>query len=89
MIRRTVIFRGTVQGVGFRWTVLRLAAEFRVGGTVRNCGDGSVELVAEGQADEVSGLVVAIAGRMGDTISETSETESQATGEFGDFRVIG
>ena len=36
MIRRTVVYRGTVQGVGFRWTAIRVASLYRVTGTVRN-----------------------------------------------------
>jgi acylphosphatase len=43
-----VIISGQVQGVGFRWSVQRLAQQHRVTGTVRNLPDGSVEVVANG-----------------------------------------
>ncbi len=43
-----VIFSGTVQGVGFRYTTERLARHFEVTGYVRNLPDGNVELAAEG-----------------------------------------
>jgi acylphosphatase len=87
MICRTVIFRGTVQGVGFRWTTMRLAGSYAVSGTVRNCDDGSVELVAEGDADEVSAFVAAVSGRLGSYIDEASSADAPASGRFTGFRI--
>ena len=48
-----VLYSGSVQGVGFRYTVRTVANGFEVTGTVRNLADGSVELVAEGSKDEL------------------------------------
>jgi acylphosphatase len=42
------IVRGDVQGVGFRYFVLRRARQARLAGWVRNGADGSVECLAEG-----------------------------------------
>ena len=41
---------GRVQGVGFRWACRRAAQALRIAGWVRNRADGSVEIVAEGDA---------------------------------------
>jgi len=57
MTRTIVTLGGRVQGVGFRYTVLRIAAAYRVAGTVRNLRGGSVEIDAEGDADEVDAFV--------------------------------
>ncbi len=46
-LRRWVI-RGRVQGVGFRWFVMREAERLKLGGYVTNLPDGSVEVVSEG-----------------------------------------
>lgn len=46
--RRWVV-EGRVQGVGFRWYVLRVAQGLGVGGWTRNLPDGSVEVVARGE----------------------------------------
>lgn len=51
-IRRRVIFRGRVQGVGFRYTVHAIARGFPVTGYVRNLPDRSVELIVD--ADDVT-----------------------------------
>ena len=46
-LRRWVI-RGRVQGVGFRWFVMREAERLKLGGYVTNLPDGSVEVVSQG-----------------------------------------
>lgn len=43
-----VLYSGTVQGVGFRFTVESIARKFKVTGYVKNLDDGTVEVVAEG-----------------------------------------
>lgn len=53
MISKRIIFQGRVQGVGFRYTVMELARGFEIRGQVKNLGDGSVELIAVGEAAEV------------------------------------
>ncbi len=61
MIARQVVYSGRVQGVGFRYSVKRLASGFDVLGTVRNLDDGSVELKAmSDDPDELSGFLEAI-----------------------------
>jgi acylphosphatase len=50
MDTRRCVVSGRVQGVGFRWFVTRNAQDLGVRGTVRNRGDGAVEVVL--QADE-------------------------------------
>ncbi|MBB3891995.1 acylphosphatase [Phenylobacterium haematophilum] len=54
MERRAIRLRitGEVQGVGYRWWAERQARRLAVDGWVRNCPDGSVELLAIG--DEVA-----------------------------------
>jgi len=57
VIRRRVVARGYVQGVGFRYSLLRRAGTAGVSGWVRNRADGSVEAVIEGDPDAVESLV--------------------------------
>jgi acylphosphatase len=51
---------GKVQGVGFRWFVREQARRVGVDGWVRNCPDGSVEVLAAGAPESVDALVRAV-----------------------------
>jgi acylphosphatase len=53
---RRFVVRGRVQGVGFRWFVEREAHILGIAGWVRNNHDGSVEVLAHGTRDQLSGL---------------------------------
>ncbi len=55
-----VFYEGRVQGVGFRWTVKNLARGFDVAGLVQNLPDGRVELVAQGDSEEVDAFLEAV-----------------------------
>ncbi len=48
-VRRWIV-RGVVQGVGFRWFVRQRAVPLGVAGFARNLSDGSVEVMAGGDA---------------------------------------
>ncbi len=78
--RRRVLYRGRVQGVGFRFTTRRLASRFAVEGFVRNLDDGRVELLVEGEPAEVDGLLGAVAGEFAGKIREAA-VESRPVGE--------
>src|SRR3954453_17269570 len=56
-VRRRVIIYGNVQGVGFRLSIASAAETRNLCGWVRNCGDGTVEAVFEGDAEAVDALV--------------------------------
>src|SRR5476649_3005561 len=51
--RMKIFYSGRVQGVGFRYTARTVAAGFEITGFIRNLTDGRVELVAEGDGDEL------------------------------------
>ncbi|MEZ0448280.1 acylphosphatase [Cellulomonas sp. ICMP 17802] len=57
MIRRRLVVRGLVQGVGYRWSLSREARRLGVHGWVRNRSDGAVEAVLEGADEAVDALV--------------------------------
>ncbi len=86
-IRSTVHYSGTVQGVGFRYSVHRIALSRAVTGYVRNLGDGRVELVLEGDALELSAMMEGVRRVLAAHIHHESSVTSAATGEFTDFRI--
>lgn len=56
MIRRRVLVRGYVQGVGFRYWIARAAETRGVAGRAENRPDGAVEIVLEGDREAVESL---------------------------------
>ncbi len=87
MLRRTVLYSGRVQGVGFRYTTQRVAARFAVTGWVRNLADGRVELVVEGEPAELDRFSTALDEAMAGYIRGREVRDGPATGEFADFGI--
>lgn len=54
-------YRGRVQGVGFRYTVRRIATNHPITGYVKNLPDGSVELVVQGSPQAINALLADVA----------------------------
>jgi acylphosphatase len=85
--RREVYYRGRVQGVGFRYTVRRIASRLAVSGYVKNLPDGRVLLVAEGQPDELDRLLAAVRLELGRYTSDVGESVGPASGQFDGFDI--
>ena len=84
----TARFDGHVQGIGFRYTTVHLAADLNVRGFVQNEMDGSVTVVAEGPEDVLLALVRRVkSSHLGHYIISDAISWSRPTGEFGDFSV--
>ena len=56
-VRFQACIHGYVQGVSFRYYTLRQAQMLELSGYVRNCEDGSVEVVAEGPREAAERLL--------------------------------
>jgi acylphosphatase len=59
-IARRLRLTGRVQGVFFRAWTAEQAERRDVAGWIRNCRDGSVEALVQGEADAVSALIEAL-----------------------------
>ena len=57
MLARRVVVSGRVQGVGFRYAALEAAQASGVTGWVRNCRDGTVEALVQGDRAAVEAVV--------------------------------
>ena len=87
-VRLVATVRGSVQGVGFRWFVEREAATLRLDGWVANQPDGSVEVVAEGPAETINQLVLALwEGPAGSSVRDVSVRHEPARGNVVGFSV--
>ena len=64
MVRRHIVFRGWVQGVGFRYRARQAASLYGCTGLVRNEWDGSVTMEIQGTPDRIEQVIWSIrAGR--------------------------
>ena len=88
MIRLHANFSGTVQGVGFRFTVRRIAEQYEVTGFVKNLPSGRVEVVAEGNRGVVEDFIEDIRnGILSGYIRKVKKEWGPATGEYKEFEI--
>ncbi|MFI5253960.1 MAG: acylphosphatase [Candidatus Limnocylindrales bacterium] len=79
---------GDVQGVGFRWFVLREALGLDLVGWVANESDGSVAVMAEGLVESLDRLQSALAaGPPGARVEAVMAQRSPLTGGFARFEI--
>jgi len=83
-----VIIEGRVQGVGFRYHVLKTADELELTGWVRNLRDGRVEVLAEGDLESLNRLLAALRkGPLGAEVTDVDYQFGDAKGEFSQFNL--
>ncbi len=79
---------GRVQGVGFRYFVIRRAAELGITGSVRNTADRRVEIRAEGPRSALESLTKAVqSGPQLASVKELDVRWMDATGRYIEFRL--
>ncbi|MDD4909872.1 MAG: acylphosphatase [Candidatus Omnitrophica bacterium] len=82
-----IYFSGAVQGVGFRFTAVRLANSFDVTGWVKNLPDGRVEIMAEQEEEVLKDFLNAIRNKFEEYIRDVEAIWSEAGGEFKGFEI--
>ena len=88
-VTRRWLVSGQVQGVGFRYFVVREATGLGLRGWTRNLPDGQVEVVAEGESVRLDGLRAALQrGPRHAEVAGVEETQiSDAPGGFKSFDI--
>jgi len=88
MIRLRATITGRVQGVHYRVYVQDVATTLGVTGSVRNCNDGSVEVLAEGAPDTLKDLVEHLhEGSLRAEVEGVAVEWGTADGRWSDFSV--
>jgi acylphosphatase len=83
-VAKRVVVHGSVQGVFFRDTTRRKAEQRGVSGWVRNCPDGTVEALFEGEPDAVEAMVAfAREGPRGASVERVDVTDASPEGGGG------
>jgi len=79
-----LVIEGRVQGVGYRWWAVDTARGLGLDGWVRNRRDGSVELLAIGEPDEIERLTSACReGPSGALVQSVRAEPAQDDGSLG------
>ena len=87
-VARRFLIQGDVQGVGYRFFAQRAAARHQVLGQVRNCPDGTVEVVAEGSAKDVEEFKKdLVTGPQWSRVGQVEEINTEPTGLYSSFRI--
>ena len=87
--RFCVLFTGSVQGVGFRYTVLRLAAGQSLSGFISNRMDGTVYMEVEGRYAAFSDFLREIqASRLGRYIHAVRVERKEELRGYDGFEIV-
>ena len=88
MQRLNATVTGTVQGVGFRYFVLKLAVDLDLRGWTANQADGSVRVVAEGSRTQLDVLLSGLnRGPRHSRVKQVATQWSEFLAEFDDFDI--
>jgi len=82
-----IIFKGRVQGIGFRFTAFRVATRHQISGFVRNLPDGTVEMIAQGNADDITDCIQDIEKSFEGYLRDTTIREIPADPQYRDFKI--
>ena len=82
-----IIFKGSVQGVGFRFMASRLARAQSLKGFVRNLTDGNVEVQLEGEKQSIELFIGEITEIMKRYITDIHTDWNKADSKFADFEI--
>ena len=85
---RLVHYSGHVQGIGFRYTTLRIAqGHENVVGYVTNLPDGRVEIAVEGPSADLDDFLREISRVMGEYIRDVTSESRHVGGHFVSFKI--
>jgi acylphosphatase len=88
-VRTVAVVSGHVQGVGYRYFVRGLAGAAGLEGSARNLADGRVEVVLEGPADAVHGVVAELDGpRSPGSVARVDVRSEAVQGDSAGFTVL-
>ena len=60
LVRKHIVFYGSVQGVGFRWRARNAADHYSCTGWVKNEWDGSVSMEIQGTQENIDAVIMAL-----------------------------
>ncbi|SIS37289.1 acylphosphatase [Salimicrobium flavidum] len=88
---KQIVVHGRVQGVGFRMTAKQLADTHNIKGQVKNKEDGTVEILASGEEQEMDTFIEKIKNGPSPAarVKYTDITDLNGKENFNGFKIIG
>ena len=87
LLELRAIFKGRVQGVGFRATVKMFADQLKLVGFARNLADGNVEVCAQGEKPALEKLIAQVKAEFGGHIQNVDFSFGKVSQTFSDFSI--
>lgn len=88
MTQAHILYSGTVQGVGFRYTVCHYARNLGLKGWVKNLSDGRVEMFVEGPQNQIDIFCQKIDQHFQGYIRDKEVGQDIPNGQFRDFQIV-
>ena len=88
MCRILTTYSGKVQGVGYRWNVLKIAQSYQVSGYVKNLTSGRVEMLIEGERKEVNKLIFEVEEKLKEFWKTKEVEEKPGLPHYENFRIL-
>ena len=86
-IAKKIIFKGRVQGVGFRYTTHRAACRYDLTGYVKNCPDGTVEAFLQGTEPNIQAFLGDVKEAFEGYLRDIDTTDQPVNSRYDDFRI--
>ncbi|MCK4753193.1 MAG: acylphosphatase [Planctomycetes bacterium] len=84
---KKIIFIGRVQGVGFRFMAFSIANRHQLTGQVRNLPNNTVEMIIQGNTDDIDNCIQDIRESFEDYVTETEIEEIPLNPQYKDFKI--
>ncbi|MGC8546679.1 MAG: acylphosphatase [Thermoplasmata archaeon] len=83
-----IIFRGIVQGIGFRERTRRMAKSLNIRGWIKNNVDGSVEGIFQGTPEDIEKLINFCENSIPDAMISEKILEYMKEEDLDNFKII-
>ncbi|MFH1622105.1 MAG: acylphosphatase [Candidatus Omnitrophota bacterium] len=87
IIQANIIYKGRIQGIGFRFTVERVALNYGVVGWVKNLDNGDVEIVAQADEETIKSFLNTVRGYFLKYIADEIIKTTELTNQLNDFQI--
>ncbi len=87
IVAKHIVFSGSVQGVGFRFTALNTANSYHLTGYVRNLPRGDVEMLIQGEGETIDSCVRDIEASFAGYVRQTEVETATPDPKLKDFKI--